>query len=112
MSNQEAFFAAFSPDELPTVRGIMRDIEGMAHLFGVDVGDVAWALIEVGQERLDTVTTKRELGRLVAEQLLTPESVEVADRIMAEVDSRYVVPPPADFKLFSRVHEAVMAYGE
>lgn len=108
MSFIDQVVASFDAADRPAVEGMLSDIFGMSALFGVPEGLIVGVLLEnVGQERLDKVTTKHEIGLLVAEELLTQEGVTVAEKLLAEVDSRYDEPPKADFRLLTQVDESL-----
>lgn len=110
MSFIDQVIASFDAADRPVVEGMLSDIHGMSAMFGVPEGLIVGVLLEnVGQERLDEVTTKREIGLLVAEELLTPEGVTVATEILVDIDSRYDEPPKADFRLLTKVDESLKA---
>lgn len=110
MSIKEAVLAAFpSEADKAAALGILNDVVGLADWLGTSPGVVAYALKEVGQERLNQVTTKSELGGLVVDVLVEEEDQEQAKAALASTDADYDEPPRADFRLFTQVDEVLKA---
>lgn len=105
----EIFKSRFTAEEIPAVLEILQDVSETADFLRIPTPLVATVLTKAGQERLDQIKTKSELVNLVAEAVLTPESAEKIAQITTLVDSGFEEPPQADFRLFTRVDEALAA---
>lgn len=105
----EIFKSRFTEEELPAALEILQDVAEVGELLQVPTPVVATILTEAGQERLDQIKTKSELVNLVAEGVLTPEGAGKVARITALLDAGFEEPPKADFRLFTRVDEALAA---